>query len=69
MFKVCGIIEVTKIEFFNYSRTERVSKIKKKKKETLKTSQACKTITFQAIPANAKFYFGFSLKIQPFHSL
>ena len=31
MFKVCGIIEVTKIEFFNYSRTERV-KLKQKMK-------------------------------------
>ena len=31
MFKVCGIIKVTKIEFFNYSRTERVKRNQKVK--------------------------------------
>ena len=34
MFKVCGIIGISKIEFFNFSGTERVkqNKIKKNKK-------------------------------------
>ena len=35
MFKVCGIIEVTKIEFFNYSRTERVKRNQKQKNEDI----------------------------------
>ena len=39
MFNVSGIIEVTIIEFFNYSRTDRVKrnqKIKKKKNKKIK---------------------------------
>ena len=35
MFKVCGIIEVTKIEFFNYSQTERVKRNQKQKNEDI----------------------------------
>ena len=35
MFKVCGIIEVTKIEFFNYSRAERVKRNQKQKNEDI----------------------------------
>ena len=35
MFKVYGIIEVTKIEFFNYSRTERVKRNQKQKNEDI----------------------------------
>ena len=33
MFNVSGIIEVTEIEFFNYSRTDRVKRNKKKIKK------------------------------------
>ena len=32
MFKVCVIIGISKIEFFNFSGTERVKEIKKKLK-------------------------------------
>ena len=31
MFKVCGIIGISKIEFFNFSGTERIKQNKKKK--------------------------------------
>ena len=33
MLKVCAIIEVTNIDFFNYSRTERIKQNQKKKKK------------------------------------
>ena len=33
MFNVSGIIEVTIIEFFNYSRTDRVKRNQKRKKK------------------------------------
>ena len=29
MFKVCGVIEISKIEFYNFSGTVRVNKIQK----------------------------------------
>ena len=31
MFKVCGIIGISKIEFFNFSGTERIKQNQKKK--------------------------------------
>ena len=31
MFKVCAIIELANIDFFNYSRTERIKQNQKKK--------------------------------------
>ena len=61
MFKVCGIIEISKIVLFNFSGTERVKQNKKNQKP-FKTSEACETITFQAILIKAEHYFGFSLK-------
>ena len=40
MFKVCAIIEVANIDFFNYSRTERI-KQNQKKKEKQKPLKTC----------------------------
>ena len=58
MFKICGIIEISKIEFFNFSSTERVKRNQKKLK-TIRNLLSFKTIIFQAIPTKAKHFFWF----------
>ena len=73
MFKVCGIIGISKTKFFNFSSPERVkhnTNINKyiinntnKKSKPFQTSQACKTVTFQAISAKAEAFFSFLLKL------
>ena len=73
MLKVCGIIGISKIKFFNFSSTERVkhnTNINKyiinntdKKSKPFQTSQACKTVTFQAISTKAEAFFSFLLKL------
>ena len=59
MFKVCGIIGISKIEFFSFSGTERVeqNQKKKKKKKPFKTSSACKSITFQSNSNKSRTFF------------
>ena len=51
-----GIIGISKIEFLNFSWTERVKQSKKIQKP-FKISKACQTITFQAMPTKAKHLF------------
>ena len=58
VFKVCRIIGISEIEFFNFSSNDRVKQNKKK----LKTIRN-KSINFQAISTKSKQFFGFSLKI------
>ena len=56
MFKVCGSIDISKVECFNLSGTERV------KQNPFKISWACKSITFQAISTKSEYIFCFFTK-------
>ena len=62
MFKVRGIIGMSKIDFFNFSGTKNVKQTLKNVK-SLKTSEAFTSITFQVILTKSECFFGFSLKL------
>ena len=71
MFKACVIIGISKIEFFNFSGTERV----KQNKKNLKTNQNLLSLEVNYFSSNfnnstnSQYVFGFLLKLYPFRSL
>ena len=58
MLNVCGIIGILKIDFLNFSDTERFKQNKKNQKP-FKASQACKSITFQVISTKSEYFLVF----------
>ena len=67
MSKVCGIIGVSKIEFFNFSGTKRIKENKKK----LKYSKSSKFVSHSPLKKfrQQSTIFGLLLKISSFRSL
>ena len=65
MLNVCGIIGILKIDFLNFSDTERFKQNKKNQKP-FKASQACKSITFQVISTKSEYFLVFHWNFNPF---
>ena len=62
IFKVTGIIVISKIELFNFSSTERVKQNQKKKNNS--PSNTPKLVRqVQEMPSKAKYCFSFSKKL------
>ena len=57
MFKVCGIIGISKIAIFNFSRTEWVKKKSKKIKSYPKPPKLVKQSLFKQVQKNANNFF------------
>ena len=63
MFKICGIIGRSKMEFFSiFPVLKRFNKIKEIRK-LFKNAYACKSTDFQAISTKNKYISGFLLKV------
>ena len=59
MFKVWGIIRISKIKLFNFSRTEKVKQNQGKK---IKPPKIAKAINLKAIPTKIDHFFRFFIE-------